>query len=179
MLSGQSGTVRLRVAAAGAHSELAAPDTRSSGIDAPGFYPQPTGDFHVLFCGELCVDNAPLHEEPYAEGDFREHLDKKPAQISFESKPMPRSWAELNNGMIGYVRSDNDLIDGKIFSDQATLAYIANIATALPKEYVSEVNFSLELMALKPELQLTEMYYAALRVNLGITMGDVPWELYA
>lgn len=92
---------------------------------------------------------------------------------------MPQFFAELNNDMVGYARSDNDLIDGKIFSDQATLAYVANIATALPKEYVSEVNFSLELMALKPEHQPAEMYYAILRVSLGITMGDVPWELYA
>ena len=179
MLSGQSGTVRLRVAAAGAHTELAAPGARRSEIDVPEFDPQPTGEFHVLFSGELRVDNAPLHEDPYAEGDFREHLDKKPALINFESKPMPQSFAELGNDMVGYVRSENDVIDGKIFSDQATLAYVANIATALPKEYVSEVDFSLELMALNLENQPTVMHYAVLRVSLGITMGDVPWELYA
>ena len=179
MLSEQSGTVRLRVAAAGAHAELAAPAARRGETDVPEFDPQPTGEFHVLFSGELRVETAPLREEPYAEGNFRKHLDRKPALINFESKPMPQSFADLSYDLVGYVRSDNDVIDGKIFSDQATLAYVANIATALPKEYVSEVDFSLELMALNLEDQPAVMHYAVLRVSLGITMGDVPLELYA
>ncbi len=90
---------------------------------------------------------------------------------------MPEEWAEVHEQLVGVVHARGENVEGEIHTDQATVAYVGNVATAFARDDVFQsLTLRLELEPVRPENQPKSENvkgYAIVEAGLNFNKGEV------